>query len=272
MRLVSLNAWAGQVWPAFSAWVPTIGADILCLQEVTRAPVPSPDWLVYADAERRLDQRTDLFADVTRLLPVGYQGQFNPANRGPLFAPDGKAYPSEFGLAMWVARPLAITECLHRFVFGTYRHDGWGAPPVPRNIQVMRLCDPATQRAFIVAHLHGLRDPAGKGDTPDRAAQAQAVLAALAAVRQPGDPVILAGDLNLLPDSATFAALATIGLTDLVTTRGHTDTRTTLYRKPQRHADYLLVTEDVHIIDFSVPAMPEVSDHRPMILDFALTT
>ena len=270
MRLVSLNAWAGQVWPAFSEWVPTIGADILCLQEVTRAPVPQPDWLVYADAERRLNQRTDLFADVTRLLPDGYQGQFNPANRGPLTDPDGKAYPSEFGLAMWVARPVAITECLHRFVFGTYRHDGWGAAPVPRNIQVMRLFDPATQRPVIVAHLHGLRDPVGKGDTPDRAAQAQAIIAAIAAVCQPGDPVILAGDLNLLPDSASFATFATIGLTDLVTTRGHTDTRTRHYTKPQRYADYLLVTEGVRVLDFSVPATPEVSDHRPLMLDFTL--
>jgi len=270
MRLVSLNAWAGQVWPSFLAWVPTIGADILCLQEVTRAPVASPDWLIYADADRRLDQRADLFADVTRLLPDGYQGQFNPANRGALTDADGKAYPSEFGLGMWVTRPVAITECLHRFVFGTYRHDGWGAAPVPRNMQVMRLFDPTTQRPFIVAHLHGLRDPAGKGETPDRAAQAQAIIAAIAAVRQDGDPVILAGDLNLLPDSATFAALATIGLTDLVTTRGHTDTRTSLYAKPQRHADYLLVTDEVRILDFSVPAMPEVSDHRPLILDFTL--
>jgi endonuclease/exonuclease/phosphatase family metal-dependent hydrolase len=270
MRLVSLNAWAGQVWPAFSDWVPAVGADILCLQEVTRAPVSSPDWLVYADAERRLDQRTDLFADVTRLLPMGYQGQFNPAMCGPLTDAVGAAYPSEFGLAMWVTQRVAVTECLHRFVFGSYRPDGWGKPPVPRNMQVMRLFDPASDRPFIVAHLHGLRDPAGKGDTPDRAAQAQAIIAAIMALRQSGDPVILAGDLNLLPESATFAALATIGLADLVTTRGHTDTRTSLYGKSQRYADYLLVSEDVKVIDFAVPATPEVSDHRPLILDFAL--
>jgi endonuclease/exonuclease/phosphatase family metal-dependent hydrolase len=165
---------------------------------------------------------------------------------------------------------LAITECLHRFVFGTYRPDGWGPAPVPRNIQVMRLFDPASMRPFIVAHLHGLRDPAGKGDTPDRAAQAQAIIAAIAALRQPDDPVILAGDLNLLPDSASFAVFASIGLTDLVTTRGHRDTRTSLYPKAQRSADYMLVTPGVQVRAFAVPAIPEVSDHRPMVLDFTL--
>jgi endonuclease/exonuclease/phosphatase family metal-dependent hydrolase len=270
MRLISLNAWAGQVWPAFSAWVPTIGADILCLQEVTRAPVPQPDWLVYQDAERRLDQRTDLLADVSALLPRGYQAFFAPAMRGPLTDADGVAFASEFGNAIWVGQNLAVTDYVHRFVHGTYRPDGWGAPPVPRPIQVLRLHDPVSMRFFILAHLHGLRDPAGKGDTPERDAQAKAILAAIAAVRQPGDAVVLAGDLNLLPDSQTFAALATIGLTDLVRQHGHTDTRTSLYAKPQRFADYICVTPDIHVLQFDVPALPEVSDHRPLVLDFAL--
>ncbi|MGL5010455.1 MAG: endonuclease/exonuclease/phosphatase family protein, partial [Paracoccaceae bacterium] len=230
----------------------------------------SPDWLVYADAERRLDQRTDLLADVSALLPRGYQAFFAPAMRGPLTDAHGAAFASEFGNAIWVAQPLAVMAYMHRFVHGTYRPDGWGAPPVPRPIQVMRLHDPASMRAFVLAHLHGLRDPAGKGDTPDRALQAQAVLAAIAAVHRAGDPVILCGDLNLLPDSATFAALATIGLTDLVTTRGHSDTRTSFYAKPQRFADYICVTPDVRVLNFAVPAQPEVSDHRPLILDFAL--
>ncbi len=270
MRLVSLNAWAGQVWPAFSAWVPAVRADILCLQEVTRAPVPSPDWLVYADTERRLDQRSDLFADVARLLPAGYQGQFSPAMCGPLTDAAGGVYRSEFGLAMWVAQGLAVTACQHQFVFGSYRPDGWGAPPVPRNMQVMRLFDAVSGRHFIAAHLHGLRDPAGKGDTPDRMAQADAIVAGIIAVRQPDDPVILGGDLNLLPESATFQRLAEIGLTDLVTTRGHSDTRTSFYAKPQRYADYLLISDGVQVIDFTVPAGPEVSDHRPLILNFRL--
>jgi endonuclease/exonuclease/phosphatase family metal-dependent hydrolase len=269
MRLVSLNAWAGQLWPAFSGWVPQVGADILCLQEVTRAPVPQPDWLVYADAERRLDQRTDLLADVSAMLPRGHQVFFAPAMRGPLTDADGTIFASEFGNAIWVAAPLAVVRYQSSFVHGTYRPNGWGAPPVPRPIQVMRLHDPASMRPFVLAHLHGLRDPAGKGDTPDRARQARAILAAIAAVRVPGDPVILAGDLNLLPKSETFAVLGTIGLTDLVTTRGFTDTRTSHYTKPQRFADYVCVTRDVLVQDFAVPAQPEVSDHRPLVLDFA---
>lgn len=269
MRIVSLNAWGGQVWEPLAAWVPQVGADIWCLQEVTRAPQPGPEWLTYADPERRLDQRADLLADISALLPQ-HQVQFCPTMRGTLTDATGALHRSEHGNAIWVARDLAIVEQVQRFVHGDFRADGWGLPPAPRNIQVLRLIDPATGRCLVLAHLHGLRDPAGKGDTPARAAQAQAILAAIAQVRRPGDPLVLMGDLNLLPDSATFAVLARIGLTDLVTTRGHTDTRTSLYPKAVRYADYCLVSPEVRVLAFDLPARPEVSDHRPLILDLAL--
>jgi endonuclease/exonuclease/phosphatase family metal-dependent hydrolase len=86
-------------------------------------------------------------------------------------------------------------------------------------------------------------------------------------LRQPGEGLIVCGDLNLLPDSETFAILAELGLTDLVTTRGFTDTRTSRYPKDGRYADYLLVTPEVTVETFDVVATPEVSDHRALLLE-----
>jgi endonuclease/exonuclease/phosphatase family metal-dependent hydrolase len=266
VRIVSLNAWGGQLWGPLRDWIAGIRADVLCLQEVTRAPEPCPPWLVYADAERRLDQRTDLLADVSALMPA-HQAFFAPAVRGPLTDGAGREWPSEFGNAMWIARGLSVAAWAQPFVHGAFRAGGWGAPPAPRTMQAARLYHPASGRFVVVAHTHGLRDPAGKGDTPARAAQAAAIAATLAAIAQPGDGVVFGGDLNLLPDSATFAVLARLGLTDLVTTRGHADTRTSLYPKPVRHADYMLVGATVRVRAFDVPAAPEVSDHRPLLLD-----
>lgn len=265
MRLISLNAWGGRLWPALAAWLPTSGADILCLQEVTRAPLPCPPELEYRHGDHRLIQRADLFAEVSALLP-DHQGQFVAAMRGTLF--DGtNEWPSEHGNALWLRRGLTVTAQLQEFVHGAFRPDGWGAPPVPRPLHVARL-DLPDMGALVVAHLHGLRDPAGKHDTPARAAQADRLLAALARVRQPTDPTILCGDLNLEPASATFARLAAAGLHDLVTARGFADSRTSFYAKPGRMADYLLVSPEVRVRSFDLPASPEVSDHRPMILDF----
>ena len=107
-------------------------------------------------------------------------------------------------------------------------------------------------------------------DTPERAVQVENVIRAITEFREDQEPVILAGDLNLLPGSATFGRLAEIGLKDLVTGRGHTDTRTVLYKKSERFADYILVTAGVEVDAFGIPPEPVVSDHRPLILDFRL--
>jgi len=105
---------------------------------------------------------------------------------------------------------------------------------------------------------------AGKGDTPQRRRQAEQVAALVGRVRRPGDLVVVAGDLNVLPDSETFEVLGRAGLTDLV---GDADTRSSAYPKPLRHADYLLVSEPDAVESFEILAVPEVSDHRPLVLD-----
>jgi endonuclease/exonuclease/phosphatase family metal-dependent hydrolase len=269
LRIVSLNAWGGAVWPALGDWAEAVGADVLCLQEMIRAPVECPEWLVYEDPDRRLDQRAELFADISRRLP-GHQPWFSPAARGPLKDAAGTVHPSEHGLGMWVARDLVVAGCASAFVHGTFRHDGWGPEPVPRTMQMARIADPETGRAMVVTHFHGLREPGGKHDTPARAAQAEAVATALAAFAGPQEPLVLGGDFNLLPASAFFARMETLGLSDLVTGRGIDDTRTSLYRKPQRHANYMLVRASVPVDGFAAPAEPVVSDHRPLVLDTRL--
>jgi len=268
LRIISLNAWGGQVWDALRDWLPVSGADVLCLQEVIRALEPGPDWLHYGDAFRSLDQRADLFGDVCACLPA-HQARFAPAARGPLRDAEERTHRSEHGLGQWVAPHLALAGQWQGFVHGAFRPDGWGPEPVPRTCMISRIGtqDGAT---LVVAHLHGLRDPSGKGDTPARSEQWQRLAAALTAFREPDEPMVVAGDLNVLPGSEVFTVLGKLGLTDLVTSRGITDTRTVLYEKPQRHANYLFVSKQVQVKAFTVPEAPVVSDHRPLILDILL--
>lgn len=267
LRIVSLNAWGGQLWQPLAEWLPQVGADVLLLQEVTRAPVPSPPWLRYVDPFRDLAQRSNLFADVSRLLPR-HLGHFAAAARGDLSDAAGRAVQSEHGLGAWIVPHLAVSESRAGFVHGAYRGNGWGDEPAARTALVFRLN--IAEQGLVIAQFHGLRDPSGKGDTPARAAQARAMAALIGDLAQPGDEVVLAGDFNLLPQSASFATFAALGLSDLVTGRGHADTRTSHYAKPLRYADYLLVTPGLEVADFDVPAQPEVSDHRPLILDLVV--
>ncbi|NQY92509.1 MAG: endonuclease, partial [Deltaproteobacteria bacterium] len=104
----------------------------------------------------------------------------------------------------------------------------------------------------------------GKGDTPARSAQAKRLAALIEEARHPNDLVVACGDLNVLPDSVTFQALASIGLADLV---GTSDTRTSRYTKPTRHANYMLISDPSRVRELSIPATPEVSDHRFLVLE-----
>jgi len=264
MRIVSVNAWGGARFDDLAAWLPAAGADVVCLQEVTRT-AGLDGWTSFADGERTLPQRANLHDDVRRLLP-SYDGLFVVSDAGPVTDDAGRRHQQDFGLGTYVGAALPVIGMASTFVHGRFvDHDEWAVSDRPRAALAVRVVDRSAGRTVLVVQLHGLRDPAGKGDTPARKEQAERLAAFVERTREPGDLVVLAGDLNLLPDSATFAVLRGIGLHDLV---GTTDTRTSSYPKPVRHASYLLVSDPEAVAGFRVRAEPEVSDHR--ILELAL--
>ena len=263
MRIVSVNAWGGAMWEPLADWLPRCGADVICLQEVTRTPGLA-GWTRFRDEERSLPQRADLFADVAALLPR-HQGQFVASDAGPVLDRAGIRHRQDFGLAVFVADHLPVVGQATRFVHGSFTdHREWVADGRPRLAQGVRVVDRSAGRSVAVAHLHGLRQASGKGDTPDRLAQARRLAQLVTELRSPDDLTVVCGDLNLLPDSETFAVLAGIGLTDLV---GDADTRTSRYTKPVRSASYLLVSDPEVVAEFEIVAAPEVSDHRALALD-----
>lgn len=264
MRIVSLNAWGGALYDDLAAWLPTTGADVLCLQELTRTP-DLEGWTSFADDARQLPQRANLMADVRRLLPT-YDGWFAASDTGPVHDDVGREHRQDFGLGLFVRETLVTTGSRTAHVHGAYADHpgGWPVDGRPRTAQVMRVHDPTSRRFVTVAQMHGLRDAAGKQDTPDRRAQAERFAALIDSVREPGDVVVAAGDFNLTPDSETFDVLGKLGLVDLVR---EADTRSSRYRKPTRHASYLLVSEPAAVQRFEVVAEPEVSDHRALLVE-----
>ena len=264
MRIVSLNAWGGAMFGPLAAWLPRCGADVICLQEVTRTPGLG-GWTAFDDGERALPQRANLFDDVRARLPR-HQGLFLTSDAGPVRDHDGRTRRQDFGIATFVDERLAVVGHDTTFVHGSFvDHPGmWATADRPRIAHAVRVIDRDAERTITVAHLHGLRDPRGKHDTPARRAQAERLAGLVTRARGPHDMTVVCGDLNLLPDSETFGVLGAIGLVDLV---GTSDTRTSRYSKPVRHADYLLVSDPDAVERFDIPAAPEVSDHRPLVLD-----
>jgi endonuclease/exonuclease/phosphatase family metal-dependent hydrolase len=264
VRIVSLNAWGGAMFEPLAEWLPRCGADVVCLQEVTRTP-GLEGWTRFDDAERTLPQRANLFDDVRAALPR-CRGEFVASDAGPVYDPQSRTYRrQEFGLATFVDEQIPVLAHDARFVHGSFvDHDEWPIADRPRTAQAVRLLDKAADRTITVVHLHGLRDPQGKRDGPVRRAQAERVASFVGETRAPADLTVVCGDLNVLPDSETFSILGAIGLVDLV---GTTDTRTSRYPKLIRHASYLLVSDPGAVKNFEVLDAPEVSDHRALVLE-----
>ncbi|MEM9514313.1 MAG: endonuclease/exonuclease/phosphatase family protein [Actinomycetota bacterium] len=262
---MSLNAWGGAVFDQLQAWLPTCGADVLCLQEVTHT-AGLDGWTHFSDGERALPQRADLFADVQRVMPA-MASTYAPADAGPVRAPGGRVHHQQFGVATFVERSIHVVEHRTAFIHGSYvDHAEWTTSDRPRIALSVRVVDPSSDRRVSIIQLHGLRDPAGKADTPARRRQAERIAAFVDDAAETGDLVVVCGDFNLLPDSTTFERLRRVGLTELV---GTADTRTSLYAKPVRHANYMLISDPQAVVRLDVLATPEVSDHRPIVLDIA---
>lgn len=265
MRILSLNAWGGRLWDQMKPYLAEMDPDVLCLQEVTHTPAASSDCLVYRDHGIELPQRANLFQDVSQLL-ANHQAFFCPAARGDLW--DGeRRITSDWGLASFVRATFPVIGQAQDFVHGAFSATGWGDHPRSRNAHGLRLHDYAGSFPITIVHMHGLRELAGKQDTSNRLAQAKALLRLIDRLQQRGERLVVCGDFNVLPASVTFELLKQIELTDLVTTRGHRDTRTSFYTKEERFADYMLVSPEVMVRRFDVVSEPEVSDHRALLLD-----
>mgnify|MGYP003584679378 CR=1 FL=1 len=265
MRVMCLNGWGGTLYEPLRAYVAEVVPDVLCLQEVVHTPASSKDILTYRDGSHVLPQRANLFRDISRILP-DHVAVFAPAAQGVLWDGDLQI-PSQWGLATFVHKSFPIIAQHQGFVHKTFSPDGYGEHPRSRSAHAVRLYDFERDWPICVAHMHGLRDMAGKIDTPERDVQGKRFVQICQAVMEDGDRLIACGDFNVEPSSSTFAELGKLGLIDLVTSGGFTDTRTSHYTKAGRYADYLLVNRAVQPISFDVIGFPEVSDHRPLLLE-----
>jgi endonuclease/exonuclease/phosphatase family metal-dependent hydrolase len=265
MKIVCLNAWGGALAEPLMAWLSDVQPDVLCLQEVVHSPQTAKTWLTYRDGTQALQQRANFFLDVAGCLPDHF-AMFCPAAQGVLW--DGQTpVPSQWGLATFVRQTIPIIGQALGFVHKDFSPDGYGDHPRSRNAHALRLYDQEADRAIVITHMHGLRDLAGKMDTPERAVQARKLLDLANQASMRDDFRIFCGDFNVEPDSATFTLLRAAGCVELVTSRGFHGTRTSHYVKPNKFADYMFVSDASLVKGFDVIRTPEISDHCPLALE-----
>ncbi|HKN29889.1 MAG TPA: endonuclease/exonuclease/phosphatase family protein [Roseiarcus sp.] len=253
MKLLCLNIWGGRAGAdkLLAFLYAHRDADFLCLQEVWSAPyenlegVPAGAYDI-AHAEIMVYGKQEIGA-----LLAGHEVFFHPNHL------------NDYGLMTLVSKRLNVVESGDVFV---HRERGY----VPqrnlglhaRNLQFVTVDGPLGPLS--VLNFHGLWNGLCKGDSGVRIAQSRRILDFLAGRRE---PFVLCGDFNLLPGAESLRMLESAGLRNLVAEFGVTSTRTSFYPRPERFADYVLVSGGVVVRDFRV--LPdEVSDHAPLLLEF----
>jgi endonuclease/exonuclease/phosphatase family metal-dependent hydrolase len=265
VKLVCLNGWGGKLHSELVSYLALEQPDVLCLQEVVHTPSSNKEWLTYRDGEHVLPQRANFFREIAEALP-DYIATFCPAAQGVLWNED-REVASQWGLATYVRASFPIIGQAQGFVHKDYSPRGYGDHPRSRSAHSVRLYDYSKGLAISITHMHGLRDLAGKHDTPERKEQARRLLAFSEQVSEPTDIKIICGDFNVERESDTLNFLKAKGFEELVTAKCFDGTRTSHYSKPGRFADYMFINRPKAVKRFDVVYAPEVSDHCPMVLE-----
>jgi endonuclease/exonuclease/phosphatase family metal-dependent hydrolase len=255
MKLITLNTWGGRAGKElllsfFKEYRDDI--DIFCLQEVFAAQYDGFD--KQPTANQKLDASIFMnhgMQDIRDTLGKGYATLYHPH------------FYDLFGLMMAVKSNTPILESGDIFV---HKHRTY-EPKVDtanhaRNIQYAKIN--INNRPVTVINFHGLWNGKGKADSEERIQQSKKIVSFLEGVK---GEIILSGDFNLRPDTESISILEDVGLRNMVTEHGITSTRTSYYKKEEKFADYVFVTNGIDVKDFKM--LPEeVSDHSALLLEF----
>ncbi len=252
MKLITLNVWGGGVYDKLMEFVKLHAgdADIFCLQEVFSNPSgthPNGRW------------RSNLLEDFKKILHE-YDFYFAPKSFGYDYSGsvDVDVY---FGNVIFIKKGIPVS--FHEEIFGIIDHPNhnWQETAIGK-AQFIKFAH--EQKEFVVCNFHGLwKNGSNKKDDTDRLAQSQLIKDTL---DQFDCAKILCGDFNLLPNSASIKILEE-GTKNLITDYNILSTRSSLYKKEIRFADYVLVSPNVDVKTFEV-LKDEVSDHLALALDF----
>lgn len=132
-------------------------------------------------------------------------------------------------------------------------------------------CITRGSKSIHVLNFHGIGHPGDKLDNPGRVAVSKRIIDFF---KDKQGPKIIGGDFNILPDTKSIDMFVEKGFRDLIKDFAIPATRNQLAWKQypetkQYYSDYVFVSPDIKINDFSVPNI-EISDHLPLIVDFEL--
>lgn len=256
MRIISLNTWGGRAGKEglltfFKKYADT--TDIFCLQEIWSAPY---EHLEGKNAGGKSIDHHEVMTyglqEISKVLS-NHIGYFRPNHL------------NNYGLLMFVHKSLMVIDEGEAYVHKYKNYEipvGEDVGHHARSVQYVTIRK-EDEEDLTVLNFHGLWNGKGKVDSEDRILQSQKIIAFLKKI---SNDIVFCGDFNLLPETKSLKMLEEFGLKNLITMYGITSTRTSLYTKPEKFADYVFVSKGVTVKEFTV--LPdEVSDHAPLSVE-----
>lgn len=254
MKVITLNTWGGRAGKEvlLDFFERYSDVDIFCLQEVWSASYDNYDGI--SAGGRKIDQNKVLTHGVQEISKV-------LSNHQVFFRPH---FLENYGLAIFVKKDISVLAEGEMFV---HKHEGF----VPdgdiglhaRNIQYVTVNH--NDIPLTVINFHGLWNGKGKTDSEERILQSKRIIDFVESL---DTPVILTGDFNLLPETESISIIEGFGLRNLIKEYNIKSTRTSLYDKEEKYADYTFVSKEISVNNFSV-LTDVVSDHSPLFIDLA---
>lgn len=241
MKLITLNIWGGHVRdPLHQFIVSHQSVDIFCFQEVYHN---ANEMITIEDRKVSLN----IFAELQELLP-NHMGYFRPV------------VDNIYGISMFINKKINVSEEGASLIHNNPNYPGRG-PTHSRILQWIK-CD-IDDQTYTIMNVHGLWNGRGKTDTEERIAQSAKIKEFMNTITT---RKILCGDFNLNPHTQSLKMLAN-DMNNLVDIYQVISTRTSLYPKEEKFADYIFTSKEILINKFEV-LKDEVSDHAPLFIDF----
>lgn len=258
MKLISLNIWGGKIYQPLLKFIKEQSqtTDIFCLQEA---------FVTTSEIKESSEYRTNIFKDLKMSLS-NFHGYFAETFSGY----DMKKlvdFDLRFGVAIFVKKPIDVLSYKEIFIHETAggiikRKDYFETSRSMQSIQFK-----FNNKILNVYNLHGLwvPDSFGKQDNDERIEQSRKIERFMQ--KHDGEKIVV-GDFNLAPDTQSLKMLEK-NLKNLIKECNIPTTRSSLYTRGHKFADYTLVSPGIKVVDFQVPNVA-ISDHLPMILEFNL--
>lgn len=245
LKIICLNVWGGMAGSDLIRFFEKHQeTDVFCLQEVYHGGGHAIPKIAAGKSLARVDP--DTFSKIQKALPQ-HRAYFTAQ------------YVSYLGLAIFVHERLSVLDTGDIFVYG---EDGFVSDlDVADHARKLQYATLQTRNGLMtILNIHAAWQAVGKRDTPERLVQSQTIIDF---TDQFSHPLLLCGDFNLLPDTKSIRLLEQAGWENLIHTFAISSTRTTLYDKPEKYADYVFVKNGLQVL--ACETLPDVvSDHAPL--------